>query len=161
MEAKGYVKPWKHAFAQLLVQLYIICVFMCTHISKIKVVEYPPSSSYFLWSILLMAISFNKFALGLVGCHCVYIHTLLFPSVRKKNLLPWNASRDTDRKVPVNSLRPGDDIWGQRSESTLAQVMACCLTSPSHYLNQSWLIICWVLWDSTKANFTDSAQDVN
>ena len=26
--------------------------------------------------------------------------------------------------------------WRQRSGSTLAQVMACCLTAPSHYLNQ-------------------------
>ena len=31
-------------------------------------------------------------------------------------------------------------IW-----STLAQVMACCLPAPSHYLNQSWLIINGVL----------------
>ena len=41
----------------------------------------------------------------------------------------------------VNSLRPSDAIWWHRSESTLAQVMACCLTAPSHYLNQCWLII--------------------
>ena len=32
-------------------------------------------------------------------------------------------------------------IWRQRSGSTLAEVMACCLTAPSHYLNQCWLII--------------------
>ena len=35
----------------------------------------------------------------------------------------------------VNSLRPSDVIWCYRSGSTLAQVMACCLMSPSHYLN--------------------------
>ena len=40
-----------------------------------------------------------------------------------------------------NSLRPNDTIWWQISGSTLAQVMACCLTAPSHYLNQCWLII--------------------
>ena len=40
-----------------------------------------------------------------------------------------------------NSLRPSDAIWRHRSGSTLAQVMACCLTAPSHYPNQSWLII--------------------
>ena len=34
-----------------------------------------------------------------------------------------------------------DAIWRQRSGSTLAQVMACCLTAPSQYLNQYWLII--------------------
>ena len=41
----------------------------------------------------------------------------------------------------LNSLRPSDTIWRHRSGSTLAQVMACCLTAPSHYLNQCWLII--------------------
>ena len=40
-----------------------------------------------------------------------------------------------------NSLRPSDTIWRHRSGSTLAQVMACCLIAPSHYLNQCWLII--------------------
>ena len=39
-----------------------------------------------------------------------------------------------------NSLGPSDAIRQQRSGSTLAQVMACCLTAPSHYLNQCWLI---------------------
>ena len=32
--------------------------------------------------------------------------------------------------------------------STLAQVMACCLTTPSHYLDQCWLIIKCVLCHS-------------
>ena len=41
----------------------------------------------------------------------------------------------------VNSLRPSDAIWRQRSGSTLAQVMACWLTAPSHHLNQCWVII--------------------
>ena len=40
-----------------------------------------------------------------------------------------------------NSLWPSDAIWWHRSGSTMAQVMACCLTAPSHYLNQCWLII--------------------
>ena len=50
---------------------------------------------------------------------------------------------------PLNSLWPRDAIWRQRSESTLAQVMACCLTAPSHYLNQCWLIITKVQWHSS------------
>ena len=40
-----------------------------------------------------------------------------------------------------NSFLPSDAIWLQRSGSTMAQVMACCLTAPSHDLNQCWLII--------------------
>ena len=39
------------------------------------------------------------------------------------------------------SLGLSDAIWRQRSGSPLAQVMACCQTAPSHYLNQCWLII--------------------
>ena len=46
----------------------------------------------------------------------------------------------------VNPLRPSDAIWQHRSGSTLAQVMACCLTAPSHYMNKFWLIISKVLW---------------
>ena len=48
----------------------------------------------------------------------------------------------------VNSLWPSDTIWRQRSGSTLVQVMACCRTAPSHYLNQCWLIISEVQWHS-------------
>ena len=36
----------------------------------------------------------------------------------------------------INPLWPGDAIRRHRFWSTLAQVMACCLTAPSHYLNQ-------------------------
>ena len=53
----------------------------------------------------------------------------------------------------LNSLRPRDVIWRHRSGSTLAQVMACCLTAPSHYLNQCWLIISKVLRHSSGGNF--------
>ena len=37
----------------------------------------------------------------------------------------------------LNSLWPSDIMWRHRSGSTLAQVMACCLTAPSHYLAPS------------------------
>ena len=40
-----------------------------------------------------------------------------------------------------NSLRLSDIIWQHRSGSTSAQVMACCLMAPSHYLNQCWLTV--------------------
>ena len=41
--------------------------------------------------------------------------------------------------------RPSDAIWQHRSVSTLAPIMACCLTTPSDYWNQCWLIK-GVLW---------------
>ena len=50
----------------------------------------------------------------------------------------------------INSLWPGDAPWRHGTRSTLAQVMACCLTAPSHYLNQCWLIVSEVPWDSSQ-----------
>ena len=49
----------------------------------------------------------------------------------------------------------------KRSWSTLAQVMACCLTAPSHYLNQCWLIISTVKWHSSKGKFTRDTSAIN
>ena len=61
----------------------------------------------------------------------------------------------------VNSLRPSDGIWWQKTWSTLAQVMACCLTAPSHYLSQRWLIMSKVVWLSCEGNFTKDASIIN
>ena len=36
----------------------------------------------------------------------------------------------------INSLGPSDAILWHKTGTRLAQVMACCLTAPSHYLNQ-------------------------
>ena len=58
----------------------------------------------------------------------------------------------------LDALWTSDANWWQRSELTLAQVMACCLKSPSHYLNQCWLITKGVLWHSNESNFTRSAH---
>ena len=40
-----------------------------------------------------------------------------------------------------HSFRPGDATRCHRSESTLAQTTASCLTMPSHCLNYCWLIV--------------------
>ena len=45
------------------------------------------------------------------------------------------------------------EIW-----INIPQVMACCLTAPSHYLHQCWLIISEVQWHSYQGNYTRDAQ---
>ena len=60
-----------------------------------------------------------------------------------------------------NSLRLSDAIWRHRSRTTLAQVMACCLTAPSHYLNQCWLIATKVYWYSSEDNFTTDTPAIS
>ena len=62
--------------------------------------------------------------------------------------------------VFVNSLGPSDAIWRWRSWSTLVQVMACCLTAPSHYLNQCWLIS-KVPWHSSEDVIIIRFEDAN
>ena len=59
----------------------------------------------------------------------------------------WQISID----LVMAWCREADAIWGNRSRSTLAQVMAWCLMAPRHYLNQCWLIIKGVLWHSPKS----------
>ena len=53
-----------------------------------------------------------------------------------------------------NWLWPSHAIRQHRSGSILVQVMAYCLTAPSHYLNQCLFNIIKVQWLSPKSNFT-------
>ena len=50
----------------------------------------------------------------------------------------------------INLLWPSDVKWWHKPVSTWAQVMARCLTAPSHYLNQCWHIISKVHWHSSE-----------
>ena len=54
----------------------------------------------------------------------------------------------------LNPVCPSDTIWWHRSRSKLSQVMACCLTAPSHYLKHCWLLISKALWHSPESNCT-------
>ena len=51
----------------------------------------------------------------------------------------------------IKSLRSSNAIWWHGTGTTLAQVMACCLTAPSRYLNHCWLIINEVQHNHLKA----------
>ena len=73
----------------------------------------------------------------------------------------WNLCRLIEIYIFLNSLRPSDAIWRQWFWTTLAQVMACCLTAPSHYLNQCWLIIRGVLWHTSESSFAGIAQGID
>ena len=46
----------------------------------------------------------------------------------------------------IKSWWHSDAIWRHRSGPTLAQIMAWCLTAPSHYLSQCYLIANKVIW---------------
>ena len=63
-----------------------------------------------------------------------FIPDLIVVSFNKCHSHEWSLSY-------FNPLWPSNAKWQKRSGSTEAQVMACCLMAPSHYLNQCWLII--------------------
>ena len=84
----------------------------------------------------------------------------------ESSLIPWKSDdKDQDDVTcyhwpTVHSLWPSYAIWWHRSRSALVQAMACCLTSPSHYLNQCWLIINEAHCHLAEGNFTETALDV-
>ena len=75
------------------------------------------------------------------------------PHVGPMNLVIWVVIPEyccfSTRRL--NSLWTSD-IWRYRTGSTLAQVMACCLATLSHYMNHCWLIICKIQWHSSEGN---------
>ena len=132
----------------------------CIQINKTVLCDnYPPTSIRRLrmWSpIYDQQIRFHNIheLLNMTIC------SISFLAEGKAFLMSYSEHKHTRRYVPraqtylrtpflplisyasiINSLGPSDAIWRQKSGSTLAQVMACCLTAPSHYLNQCWLII--------------------
>ena len=74
-----------------------------------------------------------------------------------RSLSPYGVTRPQW----VNSLAPGDVIWHCGTESTLAQVMACCLMAPSHYLTWSYLINSKVQWHVREKNFMRHVKIIN
>ena len=72
-----------------------------------------------------------------------------------------NVGEKSNWMKHFNSLWPSDAIRRQKTESTLAQVMACCLMAPSHYLNQCWFIISKVLWHSLEGIIMRRSEDTN
>ena len=98
-----------------------------------------------MWQAIDISIyTFNKFLINLITNH---------------SLNEWAPFMCTFQ-VNFNSLWPGDSTWWHSSGSTLAQVMAGCLTAPSHYLNQCWLLISEALWHLPGSNFTASAPTI-
>ena len=87
----------------------------------------------------------------------IFIQENAFVNVVWKMAAILSRPQYVSRFMSLNSLGPSDAIWHWRSWSTLVQVMACCLTAPSHYLNQCWLIITKVQWCSSEGNF---ARDI-
>ena len=74
---------------------------------------------------------------------------------------PRNQNILYGTKYLLNSLWTSDTIWRHKSGSTLPRVMTCCLTAPSHYLNQYCFIIGKVQRLSSECNFTRDTSAIS
>ena len=79
--------------------------------------------------------------------HNLYIGIIIFPHIDNTKYIFFQKLHlkmsqinicHVVQRTKVDSLWPSNIIWHQRSSSTLVQIMACCLTTPSHYQSQSY-----------------------
>ena len=102
-------------------------------------------------------------------CICIYIYILtleVLPNFMASSSPFWTTTHGLSKMISIHdspqnleenmldSLWPSYAIWRHRPGSTLAHVMACCRTTPSHYLNQYWFINSKGHWHSSEGNFT-------
>ena len=74
----------------------------------------------------------NVESVSMTRCHHVYWSVLM----NMKLINKYKQKGHNSHHLTLCSL-----MTPYTYDLTLAQVMACCLTAPSHYLNQCWLII--------------------
>ena len=82
------------------------------------------------------------------------------PSCNNMMTIQASYANGVEPRWQFNTLWPSDTIWWPKPESSLAQVMACCRMATSHYLNQCWLFISEILWNSPEGNFAGNTQDI-
>ena len=90
------------------------------------------------------------------------LHTQKFNSCYSYRILQQGFSKSVILNKLTNCFKAlwhSDIIGWHITGPTSVQAIALCLTAPSHYLNQCWLIIREVLWCSSKVNFTGNAQE--
>ena len=79
---------------------------------------------------------------------------------RKSEACIYSSQLHSFERNMGKNLPSDTHIRRHRYGSTLAQVMACCLTAPSHYLNQCWWIASEVLWHSFEGKL-GNVQDIS
>ena len=142
-----------HFFNQYIIIIYcIIHVFRHSYIQK-TLWHQSSIIDYTIWTTIQRMLNM-KFS---VKIHTIIKYTNRFSLQNTFQLYFCNVRLF----ISINSLGPSEAIWQWRSWSTLVQVMACCLTAPSHCLNQCWLIISKVLWHSSEDIVIRRFEDTN
>ena len=64
-----------------------------------------------------------------------YMISGILPHLKTGKIWPWQKNFSNFQTKLYKFCWPSDDVWQHRSGSIMAQVMVCCLTAPSHYLD--------------------------
>ena len=153
--------PWwckesGHQLLQAMVFIYVlpeIYILGTLEVQNVQGDSLICSEDYVLWNMIL--IDFSSLAPGRCGCNSIYITTMI--ELALVIVILYISSGIPDRLITwnlIDSIWPSDAIWQHRSGSLLAQVKACWLTAPTHWLNQCFL------WHLAESNFTRSAHDL-
>ena len=89
---------------------------------------------------------------------------LIFWSTRTKTSVPYmfySKFYSPSSKCTRIGERAGERQFPSLEQATLSQVMACCLTAPSHYLDQYWSIIGGDRWQSHEGGFTRETSAIS
>ena len=119
-----------------------------------------------VWSLILWfkLIPVSKRGLGLTHwvlvTHICEYFTVLSICTTTYNFVAVAETCQLMFYVNLYSLWHSVAIWRHRSGLRLARVTACCLTAPSHYLNQCLLIITEMLWYFHEGNFRKKCLDI-
>ena len=111
-------------------------ILMCLGINLLICPRWKNQKSKYHLSENKWVTSTECYEIKLVLTHMVVSYHLWWPFmlIQFKCMHTENDDQIKNLHTEVNSLWPSYTIWQQRTESTLAQVMACCLTAPSHDL---------------------------
>ena len=126
-------------------EMKMMVVIYLYHLHRNSFIKIPfvqsGSGSYCLIKVAWFEI-IDSYIITVRKCSCMkYLNVKMVSiKVNDASVLSFRSNKGWVSQY-INSLRPSDAIWWHRTGSTLAQVMACCLTAPSHNLNQCWLII--------------------
>ena len=150
-----FIHPWQFIFLLLIL---ILCAILQPY--KLSTLDTKPFQTFHQATALTSRDSITQTWFDYVRwcTNRLSVQIFLNHNGQKVFQLLWAPKIIVPIKFRVNafnSLWPSDTIWRQRVWSTLTQVMDCCLTAPSHYMNRE------VQWQSYEGNFTRDTSTIN
>ena len=139
----GSANDWRHFFCNVVTQLD------WAHIQ-----DDPWVLSFIVTGVPLIVLINRPWFVFCVQHTILYVANQTLNSIFQGNLSEFSF-------LDLNSLWPSNAIRRQGTDSTLAQVMACWLIAPSHYLNVCWLIISEVPWHSSQGIIMRRSEDTS